>query len=210
MAIRFLCGSCTQPIEIDDEWASNQVACPYCRKTVTAPATSTLDATGVVPSASEATFGQLEHSALPHSPANSRGPGPAHQNRLAVVAFILMVLSVASLIAAELVLAPHMEELEPVLRSVQDAKSFGDISRAQAEFFDAYEVLPGWYLASVVLQATSALAWLAAVTCGIIAVLRQHRRPLAVTTLVIAGLVPVFFCCGGFLGLGIETALMFR
>lgn len=41
MAIRFGCPSCEQPIEIDDEWANQSVACPYCQKVVTAPAEST-------------------------------------------------------------------------------------------------------------------------------------------------------------------------
>ncbi len=42
MAIRFACPGCQQPIEVDDEWASQQVGCPYCRKVVSAPAESTL------------------------------------------------------------------------------------------------------------------------------------------------------------------------
>lgn len=37
MAIRFHCPSCKQPIEIDNEWAGQSVACPYCQKVVTAP-----------------------------------------------------------------------------------------------------------------------------------------------------------------------------
>lgn len=37
MAIRFACPSCGQPIEIDDEWAGQSVACPYCRRVVAAP-----------------------------------------------------------------------------------------------------------------------------------------------------------------------------
>lgn len=37
MAIRFACPSCGQPIEIDDEWAGQSVACPYCRRVVNAP-----------------------------------------------------------------------------------------------------------------------------------------------------------------------------
>lgn len=40
MAIQFPCASCQQPIEVDDAWADKAVACPYCRKVVTAPAQS--------------------------------------------------------------------------------------------------------------------------------------------------------------------------
>ncbi|MBI4578167.1 MAG: hypothetical protein HY718_00600 [Planctomycetes bacterium] len=41
MAIRFTCPSCQQPIEVDDNWGGQSVACPYCRKVVTAPRAST-------------------------------------------------------------------------------------------------------------------------------------------------------------------------
>jgi hypothetical protein len=41
MAVRFPCASCRQPIEIDDAWAGSSVACPYCRKVITAPREST-------------------------------------------------------------------------------------------------------------------------------------------------------------------------
>ncbi len=41
MAIRFQCPSCRQPIEVDDAWREQSVACPYCRNVVTAPASST-------------------------------------------------------------------------------------------------------------------------------------------------------------------------
>jgi DNA-directed RNA polymerase subunit RPC12/RpoP len=41
MAIRFTCQSCQQPIEVDDQWAGQAVACPYCKKVITAPKEST-------------------------------------------------------------------------------------------------------------------------------------------------------------------------
>jgi hypothetical protein len=41
MALRFACPSCRQPIEIDDEWAGKSVGCPYCKKVVAAPTSST-------------------------------------------------------------------------------------------------------------------------------------------------------------------------
>ena len=52
MAIRFQCGACSQPIEVDDEWALRAVACPYCRKTITAPSESTLGDLSRIPMAS--------------------------------------------------------------------------------------------------------------------------------------------------------------
>jgi len=47
MAIRFACAACQQPIEIDDEWGGQSVACPYCHKAVTAPTTSTWSPTQI-------------------------------------------------------------------------------------------------------------------------------------------------------------------
>jgi hypothetical protein len=41
MAIRFSCPACQQPLEIDDNWAGQSVACPYCRRVVNAPQAST-------------------------------------------------------------------------------------------------------------------------------------------------------------------------
>ena len=53
MAIRFACPSCRQPIEIDDQWAGQSVGCPYCKRVVTAPTTSTWPP-GDIPQASPA------------------------------------------------------------------------------------------------------------------------------------------------------------
>lgn len=53
MAIRFSCPSCQQPIEVDDNWGGQAVACPYCRRVVTAPRESTWPP-GDVPVASPA------------------------------------------------------------------------------------------------------------------------------------------------------------
>ena len=51
MAIRFSCPSCEQPIEVDDDWANQQVGCPYCQRMVSAPAASTLNV-DTIPTAS--------------------------------------------------------------------------------------------------------------------------------------------------------------
>ena len=38
MSIQFPCPSCGQPIEVDDEFAGQNAACPYCRRVVGVPA----------------------------------------------------------------------------------------------------------------------------------------------------------------------------
>lgn len=63
MAIRFNCPACQQPLEIDDGWAGQAVACPYCRRVVTAPQSSSWPS-GNVP------------MAIPVRPADSSGPQP--------------------------------------------------------------------------------------------------------------------------------------
>jgi hypothetical protein len=40
MAIQFPCPSCKQPIEVDDEYAGQSAACPYCRRVVNVPTES--------------------------------------------------------------------------------------------------------------------------------------------------------------------------
>jgi DNA-directed RNA polymerase subunit RPC12/RpoP len=41
MAIQFCCTQCGHPIEVDDEYAGQTAACPYCRHVVSVPAQST-------------------------------------------------------------------------------------------------------------------------------------------------------------------------
>ena len=79
MPIRFTCPGCQQPIEVDDEWASQQVGCPYCRKVVSAPAESTLRMDAVP----TATGGADDAFAPPPPPPGARpvasdfaGPSP--------------------------------------------------------------------------------------------------------------------------------------
>lgn len=43
MAIQFRCPGCSQPIEVDDEFALRSAQCPYCRAVVAVPAISSLE-----------------------------------------------------------------------------------------------------------------------------------------------------------------------
>ncbi|HXK86226.1 MAG: hypothetical protein GXW89_08135 [Phycisphaerae bacterium] len=71
MPIRFTCPSCQQPLEIDDTWGGQSVACPYCRRVITAPSSSTWP-TGEVPMASPAGVG----SGPTEPPASAASPPP--------------------------------------------------------------------------------------------------------------------------------------
>jgi len=59
--------------------------------------------------------------------------------------------------------------------------------------------VPRWLVSIWVLDLSAGLNWIALVTCGIIGVRRPQHRASAIVALIIAGLVPIFFCCGGLL-----------
>ncbi len=44
MPVQFECSNCHQPIEVDDEYAGQSAACPYCRAVLTVPMSSTFEA----------------------------------------------------------------------------------------------------------------------------------------------------------------------
>ncbi len=72
---------------------------------------------------------------------------------------------------------------------------------AQNQFFKARGGVPSWLVAFMALEVVAGLNWAAMIVCGIIGVRRLNRRTLAITALVVAGLVPIVLCCGGlFLG----------
>ena len=130
MAIRFRCGACAQPIEVDDEWASRTVACPYCRKTVTAPAESTLEDLSEVPTASPLQAA----SPSPPSPQPIRHGEPLHAprtNKLAQVALILAAGSLILLFVYIIIMSQHLLELEPLLEAptyAERMRAFSDLA----------------------------------------------------------------------------------
>lgn len=73
MAIQFQCPSCSQPIEVDDEFAGQPAACPYCRRVVSVPEKTTLAPAGAVvarPLPPESNSGSVVPGAAPdHSQA---------------------------------------------------------------------------------------------------------------------------------------------
>lgn len=201
MAIRFQCGACSQPIEVDDEWASKTVACPYCRKTVTAPAESILDDLSRIPTAFPLT---PPEAAVPPplAPPYPAPPLAGHPNGIALVALGLAFCVLASLLIAGAVAARHRLEFESLQEQVLELQEEGmgfiaATQQASADFYESHGGMPpGWMMALVFLELGGGLAWIATIVCGVIAVRRPRRRGFAVASLVIAGLVPIVFCCG--------------
>lgn len=201
MAIRFQCGSCSQPIEIDDQWASKSVACPYCRNTVTAPSESTLGDLAEVPMAS-ALADQWPPPANPSDAVATSAARSVHPNQIAIVAFSLACTMIVLITAAAFVAAPHRLEMESLLDRVaalqeEGAEPWSARMQASTEFGESYGGgPPGWMIAFVLFYVAAGLAWMATIVCGLIGIRRVLRRRMAITALVMAGAIPILLCFG--------------
>lgn len=195
MAIRFQCSSCLQPIEVDDEWATKVVACPYCRNTITAPAESTVTDPSEIPTASPI----VEGEAVPAGPAPlpQRAIGPS-TNVIALVALLLSFGVLALLAAQSVLMSGHSLEWEQMEEEITELES-ESVSRMQA--FNEYlhsrgGELPSWLVASTAITMFAMAGCVGAIVCGILGLRRVQRRPLAIAALLICGSVVVFFCAG--------------
>ncbi len=197
MAIQFQCGFCKQPIEIDDEFASGAVGCPYCKKTVTAPAHSTLDSIPHIPMASAATGVAPNPTTGPYPPAMTP---PMSRNTVAIVAFALACAMLAAMFATGAVIATHANEMRELADIMQgtgtDFKSQLD---AMNSFLSSREgVPPTWLIAFSILQLLTWMFWLAALVCGLIGIRRIARRRFAIAALSICGGYLVLLCANIF------------
>ncbi|MEK6676211.1 MAG: hypothetical protein AABZ47_11235 [Planctomycetota bacterium] len=192
MAIRFLCVGCTQPIEIDEQWAAKSVACPYCRRTMTAPAESTLDDLRLVPVATplgNPATAVLRDAAFPiTTPLVS-----VEANRIAVVALVLACMAAGFALLAMIVLSPHALELTEMQKSSADAPSQLEFAKRVMEKHGG--VFPAWMIVSSLLYCAALAVCIAAIICGIIGVRRIQRRGMAIAALIVSGGM-VLFACG--------------
>jgi hypothetical protein len=196
MAIRFQCGACSQPIEVDDEWAHKAVACPYCRKTITAPSESTLGDLSRIPMASPL-MAVGSAVALPTTAPSSYAPPDSNANPLAVAAFILAAAMVILLLSGAMIAASHALDLEQLQKELRTQPGAGSSSQVRAimEYVNAHGgQFPGWLVAMGLLQISSMAACASAMVCGLLALRRTARRPLAVIALVSCGCVVLLFC----------------
>ncbi len=196
MAIRFQCAACSQPIEVDDEWAQRAVACPYCRKTITAPSESTLGDLTRIPMASPLIGGEGT-ATLPTPGVSTYALQTTNSNPLAVAAFVLAAVMVLLLLAMAMLTASHALDLEQLQKELQPKPGMdaGSQVRGMLEYFDAQGGrVPAWLMALGVLQITAMAACAAAIVCGLLALKRPARRPLAVIALVSCGCVVLLFC----------------
>lgn len=189
MPIRFRCASCGQPIEVDDEHAQRLVACPYCRKTITAPAQSTLPDSETVPTASPLRgLHPMPGGQFPLPPVSVYSPGGS-TNKLAVVAFVLACSLIGWLIAATVIASNHLLELEEIAKEIGPGGTMQDQWRVMLDFADRQGgEFPTWFVAIGLIYLLAMVTWLAALVCALIAVRRIPRRGLATAALVICAL----------------------
>lgn len=202
MAIRFQCSSCSQPIEVDDEWATKMVACPYCRNTITAPAESTVTDPSEIPTATPIVG--MEAGPAGPVPLPQRALGPS-KNVVALVALLLSLGVLALLAAQSVLMSGHSLEWNQMEEEIRKRES-ESVSRMQAfneYLYDRGGALPSWLVASTAITMCAMAGCVGAIVCGILGLRRVQRRPLAIAALLICGSVVVFFCAG----IGISLSL---
>ena len=181
---------------MDDGWALKAVACPYCRKTVTAPSESTLGDLNRIPMASPLMVGGAA-VALPTPSLGASAASDSTKNPVAVAAFILACLTVVLVLSAATVAYSHSLDLEQIQKELQPKPGVNSGSQLQAimAFAEARGGrFPGWMVALGVLQLSAMATCVAAVVCGLFALRRRVRRPLAIIALASCGCIFLLFC----------------
>ncbi len=186
MAIQFNCPGCQQPVEVDDEWAGEHVACPFCQRVVTAPAESTITA--------------LQDD-LPPTARRLSSPGPGGMvateatalprfNRLAAVGFGLSLAAIFLLILSGILLQFIVDELGP-------SPSIQEQQEKMAELMGDPETA-GRFMLGAGSLCLSFVCWLAGVIISAIAAARKDLpgRRLALAGIACSVLCLLLFCSG--------------
>lgn len=207
MAIRFQCPACSEPIEVDLDWARRVVRCPYCQRTVTAPAESTLPAQDEIPVAT-AVPGRREFqsSSDPVAPSGSVPPYPpaAQTNRAALVAMILAGVTLVLWLLYFQTASAHRVEIQEFYGFLQKQSDAGTPSMtAMMKYTETQNgQLPAWMMTMSVLMVAGMATWIATVTFGIVGLFRPIRRAMAITALIIAGSLTGMCCLSALGGAG--------
>jgi hypothetical protein len=190
MAIQFHCPSCGQPIEVDDEWASKAVACPYCRKTVSAPETSTLDPAAAVTTASPVAPAMDEAPGLEGPWSPSSRPPAAPRNPFAVWSLLLTLTAVVVYLTVNIVMAVYAINRVGIRSDPQE------FQKAIVEEMEKGEHSSTMVVVGLV-GMVALLCWLAGLALAIVALLKSRaRRGMAVASLVIGGAMFLLMCFG--------------
>jgi hypothetical protein len=146
MAIQFHCPGCSQPIEVDDVYAGQAAACPYCRRVVNVPTESTLGREQ--PAAARPALGETPDSAAAPPPppgALHAGASETYRDRLArtygnyalICTVLAILLSVGTMVYGAMLLAdmvdpsaasqPSMQQLSEDLARQNPALAAGPL-----------------------------------------------------------------------------------
>ncbi|UCG16553.1 MAG: hypothetical protein JSV19_00650 [Phycisphaerales bacterium] len=210
MAIQFQCPGCNQPIEVDDQWSSRPVACPYCRQTVTAPAASTLDDAAAPPMASP--LGGLRPSAPSGTPTDAHGaPGPVpfhdtlavpagESNPFAPWALGLSCLGLLVFLAINITMGMKVMSLAGPDATPEEVRE--TLAEMQKDAFDQAQAgtMPGWVIGVVLGMLLVFVLWVAGVILTVLAMRRPIRRGMSIGALVVCGVLPMLICAGSFVG----------
>jgi hypothetical protein len=183
MAIQFNCPGCRQPVEVDDEWAGQHVACPFCQRVVTAPAASTINAL-------QDDLPPTARRLSPTGPGGTIATGaaaPPRYNRMAVIGFGLSLAAIFLLILGQIMLQFMVDQLDP-------NSTFEEQHKKTMELYSDPESAGRMALGAVSV-CLSVTCWLAGVIFSAIAATRKdlpgHR--LAVAGIACSSLIPLLF-----------------
>lgn len=199
MSIQFVCLSCRQPVEIDDQHAGQQVVCPYCEAVITAPHASNLEP-AQRPTARP--FPPTEVSSAPAFNANPAmgytggyGPPPLMPNRLGNIALVLALLAWGLALAQAIIwfsaMTPIFEKAastsQPNQAEVQkEVEAFVKQFMSDKKYASQRSTL-------AVLSGLTLLSGLATLILGIIALNKRNaRKGTAIAGLLL--LVPLVLC----------------
>ena len=189
MAIQFNCPGCQQPVEVDDEWAGQHVACPFCHRVVTTPNESTLASSIIPPTARR----------LSPSPDGNFGAQPdaaIHgHNTLAKIGFGFSLVAVLLLLLGLILLAPLVTELGP------DPQMNEDNQKKILEMYNNPQTAGPLFGGSAAF-CLSFGCWIAGLVMSAIAVTRKDLpgRRWAFAGLGCASLIPLMYALGSLFG----------
>ncbi len=178
MDVRFQCPACDQPIEVDGEWAGSAVACPYCQKTVTAPAASTFQPNVPPPTAQPLAGVQGDYPGVA-TPGVYPSIPQGGRNTVAVVALCLAVAALLSAGALKVVIASNAAEVREMAEIASASATFPESQAAFAEWIQKKGGVPGWLMAFYLFIFLGLGTWVAGLVCSIVAIRRPVRRNLS-------------------------------
>lgn len=118
MSIQFQCPGCSQPIEVDRQYASQSAQCPYCSRVITVPSFSTLPPDEIPKARSPGE--QPPEAPIAPGPSGDRGGlhvGPTQDPRLraarryGIASLVLGIISVVFIGVCLTLAAPILEEM---------------------------------------------------------------------------------------------------